>query len=89
MAIADARSEPVRIDGDEPEYELLVDHGVEFVRIPGGTFLMGSPQNEGNPDERPQHEVTLDGFYMARTPVTNAHWALPCRSSGKARTDTR
>ena len=28
--------------------------------IPGGTFHMGS--EEGQPDEKPVHEVTVDGF---------------------------
>ncbi|MCH9685237.1 MAG: SUMF1/EgtB/PvdO family nonheme iron enzyme, partial [Deltaproteobacteria bacterium] len=50
--------------------------GVELVRIPGGTFLMGSPETEegrrGN--ERPQHKVTLADFYLAPTPVTNAQY---------------
>ena len=38
--------------------------------IPGGTFQMG---NEKSPheDERPVHAVTLDGFWMDETEVTN------------------
>ena len=32
-----------------------------MVAIPGGTFTMGSPENErgSTDDERPQHEVTV------------------------------
>jgi formylglycine-generating enzyme required for sulfatase activity len=47
--------------------------GIEFVWIPGGCFLMGSPQSEKNraEDEGPVHEVCVDGFWMARTEVTN------------------
>ncbi len=50
--------------------------GVELVRIPGGTFMMGSPEGEDGrfSDEGPQHEVTLAEFYLARTPVTNAQY---------------
>lgn len=40
-----------------------------MVWIPGGTFLMGS--NSHYPEERPAHQVTVDGFWMDRTPVTN------------------
>lgn len=40
-----------------------------MVWIPGGTFWMGS--DEGSPDERPRHEVTVRGFYMDATEVTN------------------
>jgi formylglycine-generating enzyme len=37
--------------------------------VPGGTFCMGSDQHY--PEEAPVHRVTVDGFWMDRTPVTN------------------
>ncbi|HIA27701.1 MAG TPA: formylglycine-generating enzyme family protein [Planctomycetes bacterium] len=37
--------------------------------IPGGTFRQGS--DDGAADERPQRSVTLDGFWIDRTEVTN------------------
>ena len=43
-----------------------------MVWIPGGTFQMGS--NDHYPEERPVHRVTVDGFWMDRTPVTNAQF---------------
>jgi len=45
---------------------------LEMVWIPGGTFLMGSPENEEGrqEDEGPQTEVTLDGFWMGKYEVT-------------------
>jgi sulfatase modifying factor 1 len=43
-----------------------------MVWIPGGTFTMGD--DEGTPDESPAHSVTLDGFWMDRTEVTNAQF---------------
>ena len=44
----------------------------EMVPIPGGTFTMGSPAGEPGrqPDEGPQHKVTLKAFYMAAKEVT-------------------
>ncbi len=50
--------------------------GVELVRIPGGSFLMGSPDDEeGHLDnEGPQRRVELSDFYLAATPVTNAQY---------------
>uniref|UniRef100_A0A7C2K0Q2 Formylglycine-generating enzyme family protein n=1 Tax=Schlesneria paludicola TaxID=360056 RepID=A0A7C2K0Q2_9PLAN len=38
--------------------------------IPGGTFVMGSDHPKF-PDEAPAHKVTLDGFWMDETEVTN------------------
>jgi formylglycine-generating enzyme required for sulfatase activity len=40
-----------------------------MVWIPGGEFLMGS--ETGFPDELPVHRVTVDGFWMDETEVTN------------------
>ncbi|MDY6990988.1 MAG: formylglycine-generating enzyme family protein [Cyanobacteriota bacterium] len=45
---------------------------LEMVAIPGGTFMMGSTENEAarSDDESPQHEVTLQPFYMSKYPIT-------------------
>ncbi|MCU0455227.1 MAG: formylglycine-generating enzyme family protein [Bacteroidales bacterium] len=42
-----------------------------WVNIPGGTFMMGSPENEPqrNPNET-QHQVTVSSFKLARYEVT-------------------
>jgi uncharacterized protein (TIGR02996 family) len=53
--------------------------GMEFVRIPAGTFLMGSPTAEIGryEDEGPRHEVTLtQPFYLGVYPVTQAQYAV-------------
>lgn len=42
--------------------------GAPMVLIPAGTFTMGS--NDGLPNERPEHRVTLDAFYMDLYEVT-------------------
>ena len=43
-----------------------------MVRVPGGTFLMGS--NDFYPEERPVHEVTVDGFWIDVYEVTNQEY---------------
>jgi formylglycine-generating enzyme required for sulfatase activity len=45
----------------------------DMVAIPGGTFQMG--RNDGPPQERPAHTVTVQNFYMDRTEVTNGEYA--------------
>jgi formylglycine-generating enzyme required for sulfatase activity len=44
----------------------------DMVAIPGGTYLMGSPENEPGrqPDEGPQHPVTVRPFWMGKMEVT-------------------
>ncbi|GHV94577.1 hypothetical protein AGMMS50293_08970 [Spirochaetia bacterium] len=41
-----------------------------MARIPGGTFLMGSPKETGNTNERPQHQVSLGNFSIGKYEVT-------------------
>jgi formylglycine-generating enzyme required for sulfatase activity len=50
-----------------------------MVYVPGGTFQMGSA--EGRSDEQPVHTVTLDGFWIDETEVTNAQYAR-CVAAG-------
>jgi formylglycine-generating enzyme required for sulfatase activity len=44
----------------------------DMVAIPGGTFVMGSPESEPGrqADEGPQHWVTIRPFWMGKTEVT-------------------
>ena len=48
--------------------------------IPGGRFLMGS--EDFYPDERPVHEVAVDGFWMDQHPVTNAEFRKFIKETG-------
>jgi sulfatase modifying factor 1 len=48
--------------------------------IPSGTFLMGSDRHY--PEEAPAHRVTVDGFWIDRTPVTNDDFARFIAATG-------
>ncbi len=49
---------------------------IDYVPIPGGTFMMGSPENEPERCENErQHEVRLAAFELAATAVTNEAYA--------------
>ena len=49
---------------------------LEMAQIPGGTFLMGSPESEQhrNSDESPQHEVTVPSFFMGKYQLTQKQY---------------
>jgi formylglycine-generating enzyme len=57
---------------------------VDMVRIPGGTFRMGS--NDHYPEEAPVHRVTVDGFWIDRTPVTNRQFKQFVKATGHVTT---
>ena len=63
----------------EPETEMFTVNGVTFkmVYVKGGTFTMGATAELGSDDpygERPAHQVTLSGYAIGETEVTQALW---------------
>lgn len=48
--------------------------GMEFIYVPRGTFMMGDIFGDGSDEEKPVHEVELDGFYIGKYPVTQGQW---------------
>jgi formylglycine-generating enzyme required for sulfatase activity/uncharacterized protein with von Willebrand factor type A (vWA) domain len=54
---------------------------LEMVAIPGGEFMMGSPETEKNSmsRERPQHRVTVQPFFMGKYAITQAQWKAVAR----------
>ena len=49
---------------------------LEMVQIPGGAFLMGTPEGEADSrdSEQPQHQVTVPDFYLGKYAVTIEQW---------------
>jgi formylglycine-generating enzyme required for sulfatase activity len=61
--------------------EAAADLGTaDMVRIPGGTFRMGS--NDHYPEEAPVHRVTVDEFWIDQTPVTNRQFKAFVKATG-------
>ena len=58
--------------------ESFTANGVTFemVKVEGGTFMMGADKGDSlaDPDEFPQHEVSISTFYMGQCVVTQKLW---------------
>lgn len=52
----------------------------EWVTIPAGKFWMGSKKGKDN--EKPLHKLYLPEYQIARTPITNAQYALYIQDTG-------
>jgi len=64
------------------DYGQSFDHpaGEGMLYVPGGTFRMGSDRHY--PEEAPVHRVTVDPFWMDRTPVANRQFREFVNSTG-------
>jgi formylglycine-generating enzyme required for sulfatase activity len=60
--------------GDSFTYAFSDQTSLEMVKIPGGSFQMGSLPGQGNDNERPQHKVQVPEFWMGKYLVTQAQW---------------
>jgi len=61
------------------------DAGIaNMVRIPGGTFRMGSDHHY--PEEAPAHRVSVDPFWIDRMPVTNSQFKAFVNATGHVTT---
>jgi formylglycine-generating enzyme required for sulfatase activity len=60
-----------------------------MVWIPGGRFRMGADNTQAQPDEYPKHTVTVSGYWIDRTEVTNAQFAAFVKATGYITTAER
>lgn len=74
LAAADLSTPPAAALSQDRKFVNSV--GMEFVLIPAGTFLMGSPPDEANRDrDEVLHRVTISRpFYLQTTEVTRGQW---------------
>ena len=49
---------------------LIGDDGREMVQISEGPFVMGSRDNDSDPDEKPEHQVYLKPYFLDKHEVT-------------------
>ena len=79
-ALIEKAARPERTTGPKTRNSI----GMEFVFIPPGTFMMGSPESEsGRQNDEKQNQVTFTrGFYMQTTEVTVGQWRAFVRDTG-------
>lgn len=93
-AVTEVFKEAATVDTHENFTETIPNSLVSFnmVAIPGGTFMMGSPDDEPSrrPDEGPVKKVNVSPFFMAEVEVTwNEFLAFYVATAGEGRsTDT-
>src|SRR6201988_1962789 len=70
------------LDKVAPRQESAPSSGTlsDMIWIPGGTFHMGSDRHY--PEEAPVHRVTVDSFWIDRTPVTNQEFRKFVNATG-------
>jgi sulfatase modifying factor 1 len=73
------RGDDVEMMRSAPAYAAPTDRP-NMAFILGGTFRMGSDKHY--PEEAPAHRVTVDGFWIDRTPVTNQQFEEFIRATG-------
>jgi len=73
---------PPKTSPEEDKLVIALAPGVEmtFLRVPAGEFQMGS--NDGDEDERPQHTLFLEEYWIGKTPVTNVQYQAFVRAAG-------
>ena len=70
--------------------EISPKDGMTLLYVPAGDFLMGSTDADtlAQSDEKPQHTVTLDAYWIDQTEVTNAQYAKCVADNGACKEPT-
>ena len=77
--LTDSNASPTPQQSNPSQNLTFTVGGVSFtmVYVPGGTFTMGATGEQGSDawnDEKPTHSVTLSGYHIGQTEVTQALW---------------
>jgi formylglycine-generating enzyme required for sulfatase activity len=76
LGLAALAADLTPVEAGEQERSIRNALGMEFVLVPGGQFVMGSPEDEAyrDPDELPHTVVLTKPFYLQDTEVTQGQW---------------
>jgi len=65
---------PVEAEGKDDRRNEYAGKELEFTFVKGGCFMMGDSFGVGGSDERPEHRVCLDDFYIGKYEITASQW---------------
>ncbi len=60
---------------------------LEWILVPGGTFMMGDFEKQTDKDALPLHEVTLPSFYMNTYEITYSHYDIYAKLKNVSKPD--
>jgi len=81
--VSNQRVVPVQLSPEDQAKASKAPEGMVFIK--GGCFIMGNDYTQE--DEKPEHEVCVDDFYLDKYEMTQAHWEkvmgfMPSKFSG-------
>jgi formylglycine-generating enzyme required for sulfatase activity len=81
--ISDLQSKGCEVKKNENDYweAFYRDYDLTMIHIPSGKFMMGS--NDGYDNEKPPHEVDLDGYWIGKYEITFSQYDGYCKKMGK------
>ncbi|MDN4753876.1 SUMF1/EgtB/PvdO family nonheme iron enzyme [Porphyromonadaceae bacterium W3.11] len=85
MLLAGCQAKERRAECPEESGEAMPSVGIEWIEVPSGSFMMGSPEGEGRDDERPQHKVSLSAFRISKYEVTFDQYDAFCEATGRGK----
>ena len=72
------------IELSKREYDHLPVNSGDFVYIPGGKFLMGSPKDEfGRAKNERLHTVLVDSYELMKAPISYVQYEVYCTKAGQ------
>ena len=61
------------------------DDGREMVQIPEGPFVMGSRDDDSDPDEKPEHQIYLKAFYLDKKEIAQDEYERFAKMTKRAK----
>ena len=81
---AEKVSKGIKVKKNEKRaWEADLGDGIIMVYIPPGKFTMGTDEEEGQSDEKPAHEIHLEGYWLGKYEVTFEQYDKYCDETQK------